>query len=174
MRTSITISPLYLLVGGLVFGLLAMRTWTRKGGSPVLGFVLGFFLGLIGWLIVALMRGPGYRAPAAYQPPDGTSWESSNLGVPLPERVAMDRRWMCPYCAQLVLQDAHVCSACGRELPLRACPHCNYNTLATSETCGACLKRSEGWKLHNGHWWKREDGVVYVYDAAQQSWKPQA
>jgi hypothetical protein len=34
---------------------LAWRIWTRKGGSGMVGFLLGFFLSWVGVLIVALM-----------------------------------------------------------------------------------------------------------------------
>jgi hypothetical protein len=164
----------YWLIGGVIFGLLALRTWTRKGGSAVFGFLMGFLLGLIGLIIVALLRGPGYRQPRyAAQEGEG-GWTVAGSVVPQPPRVPTDKRWTCPYCAQFVLQDARACGACGRELPLRSCPHCNYNTLATSETCGACMKRSEAWKLHNGTWWKREQGVVYFYDLAAKTWTPQS
>ena len=43
-------------VSGIVFGFISMFVWKNKGGSPPIGFVLGFFLGLIGLIIVAIAK----------------------------------------------------------------------------------------------------------------------
>ena len=45
-----------ILVG---FGLAGSSIWKKKGGSPGVGFALGFFLGLIGLLIAALATPSG-------------------------------------------------------------------------------------------------------------------
>ncbi|MHC5057025.1 MAG: hypothetical protein ACYTKD_20295 [Planctomycetota bacterium] len=46
------------LVINMVFGIVCASMAKGKGKSPVLGFVLGFFLCIIGLVIMALMSGP--------------------------------------------------------------------------------------------------------------------
>jgi hypothetical protein len=52
-----------LLVVG--FGIASGLIWQSKGGNFAIGFLLGFFLGLIGLIIVLVVRPSGARSPDA-------------------------------------------------------------------------------------------------------------
>ena len=81
----------FLLLGGAFVAGLVGAVIGEKKGRPGEGFVLGLFLGPIGWLVLAL--GPDYKAAAE----------------------TTDTR-KCPYCAELIKQEARVCKHCGRDV----------------------------------------------------------
>jgi hypothetical protein len=56
-------------VVAVVLGLISMNIWKGKGGSPAIGFVLGFFLGIIGLIIVALAKPTNPRTTDQPPPP---------------------------------------------------------------------------------------------------------
>ena len=85
------------LVSGLFFGFFSKNISEDKGRSPTEGFLIGFFLGVIGIIIVALL--PANEAAISQSKlDDGTSKE-------------------CPYCAEIIKSEALICKFCGRELP---------------------------------------------------------
>lgn len=53
----------------VVLGVISMNIWKNKGGSPAIGFVLGFFLGLIGLIIVALAKPSNPSGSSSAPPP---------------------------------------------------------------------------------------------------------
>jgi hypothetical protein len=63
--------------------------WSRKGGSPAAGFLIGLLLGLLGLIIVLVGTPRGARTTAA--------------------------RRECPHCTQPMRRDASVCPHCRRE-----------------------------------------------------------
>jgi hypothetical protein len=82
-----------LIVGALI-GLWGMKVWRDKGGSAVVGFVLGFFLGLVGMIIVFL----------------ATPSKASSVGD-APSQYTRE----CPHCRKQMRRDANVCPHCQRE-----------------------------------------------------------
>jgi hypothetical protein len=80
-----------LLVQGVIFGLICAVVWSHKGGSAVVGFLAGLFLGLIGLIIVAVIS-PGADAK---------------------QKAATMRE--CPHCKEQMRRDASVCPHCQRE-----------------------------------------------------------
>lgn len=54
---------------GLVWAFISAKIWQNKGGSFGVGFALGFFLGVIGLLIVALRQPSGSREPVLMSAP---------------------------------------------------------------------------------------------------------
>lgn len=92
---------IFLVVSGVVGAMILSRF--ERGGT---GFLLGLFLGPIGWIIAFVMRSDLAAAEvlAAAKAPPPTAWE--------PARVERE----CPHCAELVLAKAKVCKHCGKDL----------------------------------------------------------
>ena len=81
----------YLALWVMIFGLLGMAIGRRKGRSGA-GFFFGALLGPLGWLLITV--GPDYSA----------------------EAVAAKKGKKCPFCAEVVKEEAIVCKHCGRDL----------------------------------------------------------
>ncbi len=75
-------------------GVVAAVIASNKGGSGVLGFIVGLLLGPIG-VIIAFFMGNEKAAVAA--------------------QITSGDRKKCPRCAELVQPDALVCKHCGNE-----------------------------------------------------------
>jgi hypothetical protein len=58
MAETTTLNPTVLLIGGVVFALICGYVAQGKGRSVALWAVLGFFLGLIALIILALLKKP--------------------------------------------------------------------------------------------------------------------
>lgn len=58
-----------LLIIPLLFGYASSKIWSGKGGSPGAGFLLGFFLGIIGLVIVAVATPSRAASPPPGEPP---------------------------------------------------------------------------------------------------------
>jgi len=89
---------LYIIISSLVSGLVGGLIGKNKGMGG-LGFVLGAFLGFIGWIIVALLKGEernvGVSSPAPPPMPTYTSPPASRTSVatrlsPVPSRSISD------------------------------------------------------------------------------------
>ncbi len=76
-----------------VFGVVGYFIAKSKNRDTTVGCLWGFFLGPIGWLIVALSE-------------DQTATKSSD-GRALVK---------CPFCAEMILAEAIVCKHCGKRL----------------------------------------------------------
>ena len=93
-----------LLVIYVLWGLGAMAIWKNKGGSPLVGFLWGFFLQLIGIIVVAVAKPSGTRrvkdVPAAQ-----TQARQQTAAVAAPQRP-------CPHCGQGIAVDQPTCPSC--------------------------------------------------------------
>jgi uncharacterized membrane protein YeaQ/YmgE (transglycosylase-associated protein family) len=91
---------LYIIVGlifGFIFGFIGKKISVDKGRSPGEGFALGFFLGVIGLIIIIL--------------------QSRNLEAIEQSNIASGLYKKCPYCAEVIKSEAVVCRYCCKELP---------------------------------------------------------
>ena len=94
---------LFLVIGPLVGGGVGYALGEPKGRGG-LGFVLGLFGGVIGWIVIALLDPtPAEMARRAAQSADGASPSSA------PERT-------CPWCAETIKAAAVVCRFCNRDV----------------------------------------------------------
>ncbi|MEX0992157.1 MAG: zinc ribbon domain-containing protein [Actinomycetota bacterium] len=100
------INPIIPLVGGVVFGLISLAVWQNKGGSPLVGFLWGFFLGLIGLLVVAIARPSGTRKVKDVPAAQTAAWQQ--FAQPqVPSRP-------CPNCGQGIPADQGMCPSCNQ------------------------------------------------------------
>ena len=89
---------------------------TRKGKGG-LGFVLGLFLGIIGWIIIAVIPGDSPAMMPVRRCRDcGRPIPRGQLACPRcrPKREA--DRVPCPLCAELILPGARICRYCHNKL----------------------------------------------------------
>jgi predicted amidophosphoribosyltransferase len=61
------------------------------------------------------------------------------LVLVLPSTVSRGRTKKCPYCAEIIKEEAQVCKHCGRELPIEMveCPGCG-KYVPRGENCPEC------------------------------------
>ena len=153
---------LFFIVYALAFGFISQAIWSRKGGSPGAGFALGFFLGFLGLIYVAVARPsqttlqtapPMPRAPApsaptapAVPPPLGAPPANTGAARPPvspPPGPGVVRE--CPFCKEEIRRDASVCPHCRRESP--------------------------AWDYRDGRWWTDSgDGEKWL-DEPSRRWR---
>lgn len=97
MDTSCLLGIVVGVICAFVGGLLSFS----KGHSFGLGFGLGFLLGIIGLIIVVAL------------PKNEKALEERSLAAGTSKK--------CPYCAEIVKNEAVVCRYCGRELTTASC-----------------------------------------------------
>lgn len=96
----------WVLVGLAVSGVIGLAIGQAKG-RPGAGFLLGFFLGWIGWIIIAVMS----RTPEAQARRDvEIARQAQLLGGVSAVRP-------CPWCAEMIKPAAIVCRFCGHDVP---------------------------------------------------------
>jgi predicted RNA-binding Zn-ribbon protein involved in translation (DUF1610 family) len=94
----------FFLVGALVIGLISLVIWRNKGGSPVVGFLWGFLLGLIGLLVVAVAKPSGTRKVKDVPAAQTQAWQQA-VAAQTPQRP-------CPQCGQGIPADQPMCPSC--------------------------------------------------------------
>ena len=166
------------LVVGAVFGVIC-GLLVQGGDYPFwLGFILGFFLGLIGLIIAIVMhtsgRGRARRAPphGLYPPPDYYQQQNPMLSQPAPppDHAYQQGAVVCSNCKAAVPSGEQYCWNCGSmvsagapgppqqyapqpSLPQAAprnkvCSLCHYSSTPDTEFCPNC-----GSTLSDGAMW---------------------
>lgn len=82
------------LAMGVLFGFICKGVYERKGRKPGWGFAIGFFLGLVGLIICALV-------------PETDAKKAEALAPKADETK-------CPHCLEIIKVGASVCKHCGR------------------------------------------------------------
>ena len=128
----IIISLVVYLAQGLIFGLAAQQIAEGKGYST--GFAWGFWLGLIGLLVVLFKP----NISAAYETP-----RYAPSAAPAPSA----NEWVC-VCGSRNHESLTYCTRCGRDRSYTdnnnaakvPCPHCGARNKPANKVCFACGK----------------------------------
>lgn len=87
----------------LIFGVIAMAIYSKKGKSAFVGFLGGFLLGPIG-ILLALISKPNKEVL------------ESREKLEVQGRIVAGELKKCPYCAELIKGEAKVCRYCGKDV----------------------------------------------------------
>lgn len=93
----------FLLLGVIIAGLIGMAIGSMKG-EPGLGFVFGFFLGPIGWLVIAVSPDNRPKCPYCKGAIVPGAIKCKNCGSTIPR---------CPACNKILRIGADSCKHCG-------------------------------------------------------------
>lgn len=99
----------FLLLGSIISGLIGMAIGSVKG-SPGTGFFLGFLLGPIGWLIIALVPDNRPKCPYCKGAIIPGAIKCKNCGSTIPR---------CPACNKIIGTETAECKHCGQPLSNR-------------------------------------------------------
>jgi RNA polymerase subunit RPABC4/transcription elongation factor Spt4 len=104
--SSFTVQPIFLLFGAAITGVIALAIWRSKGGSPIVGFLWGFLLGIIGIIVVAVARVPGTRKVPMVATAETAAWQEAQQAT-VPQRP-------CPHCQATIPADRGTCPLCAQ------------------------------------------------------------
>lgn len=116
-------------ISGLIFGFICQHVAESKGYDT--GFAWGFWLGMIGLIVVAVKPDIRQTSPVAYTPMYPNA-------APAP-----DKKWTCT-CGAKNSMSLSYCTACrrtrGEAKPVRkvSCPHCGASNNESNVLCFAC------------------------------------
>ena len=98
----------------------------RGKGKGGLGFVLGLFLGIIGWIIIAVIPGESQvnfqiqkrrcRNCQRVIPPRAVGCPTCRSIAAKPRVVSADGRMACPWCAEMIMAAAKICKFCHSKI----------------------------------------------------------
>jgi len=130
------------LVSGIIFGLIAKHVAESKGYDG--GFWWGFFLGLIGLVVVEFRPNINTSESTNYEPRYGNSPSCSSYSS-LNSNNNTTGTWFCE-CGATNSNSLNYCLRCRRDRspasyqPKITCPHCGAQNRATNINCFACNK----------------------------------
>ncbi len=124
--------PLMILVViGVVIAVVAFKGGIgyligRGKGKGGLGFFLGLFLGLLGWIIIAVIPGESTvnfqiqkrrcRKCQRVIPPRAVGCPTCRAVAAVPRVVSPDGRVACPWCAEMIMDGAKLCKFCHSKI----------------------------------------------------------
>ena len=174
---------IFTLVVDVILGVGGLFIWRGKGGSPVVGFLWGFLMGLIGLLVVALAtpsRGrkleAEYRDRMLYQLETQTgAFEPAPKGPgygPTPaELAALGAAGATPAVAAGTAAPVAAQPVAPVTGPARTCPHCRQEMQAESSQCPKCGLTSEPWWEFGGFWFTRNpQGQEMWFESGRSLW----
>jgi len=136
MESSFLLALVIYLINGLIFGFITLHVAQSKGYDK--GFAWGFFLGLIGLLVVGFRPDIRTTSPAQSNPSDGARLAAlthTNVG----------NTWGC-VCGHRNPYAVSYCLRCRRNrkdtvsVKRITCPHCDAKNKETNTLCFACNK----------------------------------
>jgi hypothetical protein len=126
----------FLIVFAVISGLIGMAIGGSKGKAGA-GFVLGLFLGFIGWIIAAVLQ-PTPEVVARRQAAVNASMARMSPPSPQPAPLAPPIELEpCPSCGRMVGRNDQFCQYCAVPLS-RSCPWCAERIKASAVVCRFC------------------------------------
>jgi RNA polymerase subunit RPABC4/transcription elongation factor Spt4 len=126
----VSFSPFWFILfgGGIITGFIGMAIWRNKGGSGVVGFLVGWLGGIIGVIVLAVIHPPGTRKVKMVPTAQTGAWQEA--------QASQGMQRPCPHCQQ----------AMPAESP--TCPHCQQASEPWSMKNGVWVTRNQG-----QDWW---------------------
>ena len=135
-NTGSVIGPLIgAVIAGLIFGFAAKSIADSKGVPH--GFAWGFWLGIIGLIVVACKKGQDQYNSGSYQSQQSSDYWNRISGTPADSATGS---WTC-VCGAKNPNSLSYCLSCRRtrtEAKTIKCPHCGANNRETNLTCFSC------------------------------------
>jgi RNA polymerase subunit RPABC4/transcription elongation factor Spt4 len=152
-----------MLLGSLLMGVATLFIWKNKEGSPVIGFLLGFLLGLIGLIIVLVAHPTAAKRREKEARERMLQQMGTRTGAFEPLPLAAQQA-AAPYPVAAPAPQATV-------MPMRACPHCGHRFQCNVTICPKCGTSSEPWWHNSGYWFtKNTTGNEYWLEPTRQKW----
>ena len=152
-----------MFVGSVIMGVVTMLIWKNKEGSSVIGFILGFLLGLIGLVVVLVAH------PAAVKKREKETRERMLQQMTMKTGAFEPSPLANPQAA--ARYQVAVTSPPPLVIPMRVCPHCGHQFQSDVTTCPRCGRNSEPWSHHEGYWFtKNPAGQEFWLEPVRHTW----
>lgn len=145
----------YSLLGNIIFGIISHIIAKQKGYTG--GFWWGFFLSVIGLIVVACRTDKklleGLNRPLIVE--NGSkplnTWTCPECSTDVSESEAQCpvcgcKEWICPSCNRSNKATSSFCAGCGKAVTISIrCPKCGAKNNAQNDRCTSCGSFLKGW-----------------------------